>query len=63
MFTRDANLSDLLEENEPLRVSNTIHKAFIEVNEEGAESGAATSNVLFCFNLLITIRLFTRQIS
>ncbi|XP_055325742.1 antichymotrypsin-2-like [Sitodiplosis mosellana] len=42
MFTQDSKLSGLLEEGEPLRVSDTIHKAFIEVNEGGSESGAAS---------------------
>lgn len=37
MFSNAAEFNNLLEENEPLKVSKVVHKAFIEVNEEGAE--------------------------
>lgn len=30
-----ANLSGLLESNQPLHIAEAIHKAFIEVDEEG----------------------------
>ncbi|XP_058829013.1 serine protease inhibitor 42Dd-like isoform X2 [Topomyia yanbarensis] len=46
MFTDQADFSDMLEQAEPLKVSNVVHKAFIEVNEEGAEAAAATAAVV-----------------
>ncbi|KAJ8913537.1 hypothetical protein NQ315_017088 [Exocentrus adspersus] len=42
MFSPDADLSGIIETPDPLHVSKIIQKAFIEVNEEGAEAAAAT---------------------
>lgn len=42
-FTSDADLTNILTDPAPLLVSEAIHKAFIEVNEEGAEAAAATA--------------------
>lgn len=42
MFSNAAEFSDLLETNESLKVSEVVHKAFIEVNEGGTEAGAST---------------------
>lgn len=42
MFTDRADFEDILESPQLLKLSHIIHKAFIEVNEEGAEAAAVT---------------------
>lgn len=49
IFSENANFPNMLEGGEPLQVSKVIQKAFIEVNEEGAEAAAATGKFFFLF--------------
>lgn len=45
MFTNSADLSGMLADSDTgslLKVSKVIHKAFIEINEEGSEAAAST---------------------
>ncbi|XP_016958552.1 antichymotrypsin-2 isoform X4 [Drosophila biarmipes] len=46
MFTDQAEFGKMLQSPEPLKVSAIIHKAFIDVNEEGTEAAAATGMVM-----------------
>uniref|UniRef100_A0A6P4EKN7 Alaserpin-like isoform X1 n=2 Tax=Drosophila rhopaloa TaxID=1041015 RepID=A0A6P4EKN7_DRORH len=53
MFTDQAEFGKILESPEPLKVSAIIHKAFIDVNEEGTEAAAATGMVMIPYSITI----------
>lgn len=44
IFTNNANLTGLIDSDENLKISNIIHKVYIEVNESGTEAAATTSS-------------------
>lgn len=46
VFSASADLSEMLSTSGALRVSKVVHKAFIDVNEEGSEAAAATGKIL-----------------
>lgn len=46
MFSDGAEFDNLLESPEGISVSKVLHKATIEVNEEGTEAAAATGMIM-----------------
>lgn len=55
IFSNGDDLSGLLESGQPLQVSDVVHKAIIEIDEEGAVAAAATSNSM---NVTILFDIF-----
>lgn len=53
IFSEEANFSEMMESTEPICVSKVIQKAFIEVNEEGAEAAAATGKTCIFIDIFL----------
>uniref|UniRef100_A0A1A9W2W3 Serpin domain-containing protein n=1 Tax=Glossina brevipalpis TaxID=37001 RepID=A0A1A9W2W3_9MUSC len=53
MFTDTADFGNMLESPENLEVSKVLHKACIEVNEEGTEAAAATGIIMMTRMMLL----------
>lgn len=51
MFLNSANFSSMLDSNEQIKVSDVVHKAFIEINEDGVKAAAATGKLCNSFSL------------
>jgi len=53
MFTAEAEFDNMLESSDDLFVSKILHKACIEVNEEGSEAAAATGMIMMTRMMLL----------
>ncbi|XP_002015536.2 uncharacterized protein LOC6590792 [Drosophila persimilis] len=54
IFSDEAELGQILESQEAIKVSQILHKAFIDVNEVGTEAAAATAAVMVMRSLPAT---------
>lgn len=59
MFTSSADLSGLLASDEDLYVSSAMHKAYIQVDEQGSEAAAATSKSIEIIPLQVIDGIWT----
>lgn len=57
LFRQDAEFDNMLNNKEHLYVSKIIHKAVIDVNEEGTEAAAATGkrSISIILSILVSI--------
>ena len=63
MFSESADFSGILNSGDNLSISQVFHKAFINVDEEGAEAAAATGNILSFRRHLVEMILMVRFIA
>lgn len=54
IFQNSADFSGMITDNANLKVNKFTQKAFIEVNEQGAEAAAVTGNQKFFFKSYLT---------
>lgn len=57
MFTNNANFSNMVE-NDEVCVSQFVHKAYVDVNENGTEGAAASGNLICNFLLVYYVKVY-----